>query len=152
MTNLHRRTFLTGAGVAAAGVSLVTSTSRAVGAKPEKIKIGQIGTGHAHAAGVFSQLLKVTDDYEVVGLVENDPDRRAKLAGRYLDVPLLTEEELLNTSGLEAVVVETDPSQLFQTPGTEGRRTILAIPAVGAPSHKPPASDSGAVLFGSVVG
>ncbi len=49
------------------------------------------------------------------------------------------------------MVVETDPSQLFQTPGTEGRRAILAIPSVGAPSHKPPASDSGAVLFGSVV-
>jgi predicted dehydrogenase len=122
MTNLHRRTFLTGAGVAAVGMSLATSTSRAAGAKPEKIKIGQIGTGHAHAAGVFTQLLKVTDDYEVVGLVENDPDRRAKLAGRYLDVPLLTEEELLNTSGLQAVVVETEVQDLLPT----ARRCVAA--------------------------
>ena len=115
MTNLHRRTFLKTASVATVGASLATSTSRAAGAKPEKIKIGQIGTGHAHAAGVFSQLLKVTDEYEVVGLVENDPQRRAKLAGRYLDVPLLTEEALLNTSGLQAVVVETEVKDLLPT-------------------------------------
>ncbi len=122
MTNLHRRTFLTGAGVAAVGASLAASTSRAAGAKPEKIKIGQIGTGHAHAAGVFTQLLEVTDEYEVVGLVENDPERRAKLTGRYLDVPLLTEEELLNTSGLQAVVVETEVHDLLPT----ARRCVAA--------------------------
>ncbi len=122
MTNLHRRTFLTGAGVAVVGASLAASTSRAAGAKPEKIKIGQIGTGHAHAAGVFTQLLEVTDEYEVVGLVENDPERRAKLTGRYLDVPLLTEEELLNTSGLQAVVVETEVHDLLPT----ARRCVAA--------------------------
>ena len=122
MKNLHRRTFLTGAGVAAVGASLAASTSRAAGAKSEKIKIGQIGTGHAHAAGVFTQLLEVTDEYEVVGLVENDPERRAKLTGRYLDVPLLTEEELLNTSGLQAVVVETEVHDLLPT----ARRCVAA--------------------------
>ena len=69
---IDRRSFLTTAG--AAGLSVAVSSSPARGdVKKDKIKIGQIGTGHAHASGVFSQLRQVADDYEIVGVVENDP-------------------------------------------------------------------------------
>ena len=62
----------------AAGTS---RAARVAKAKKPKIKIGQIGTGHAHARGVFAQLKQVTDDFELVGIVENDPARR-KAIGR----------------------------------------------------------------------
>jgi len=82
--------------------------------KKQRIKIGQIGTGHAHASGVFSQLLK-TDDYEVVGIVENDPVRRKRLGDSWQGVKLISEEQLLNTKGLQAVVVETEVQDLLPT-------------------------------------
>jgi len=113
MTNIDRRIFLSSAG--AACLSMAASSSRAAGVKKDKIKIGQIGTGHAHASGVFSQLQQVTDDYELVGIVENDPKRRKTLGGSYKGVKLISEEQLLNTKGLQAVVVETEVQDLLPT-------------------------------------
>ena len=49
MTTVDRRNFLTGASAAAACLPLTTSTARSA-VRKDKIKIGQIGTGHAHAA------------------------------------------------------------------------------------------------------
>ena len=115
MTNIDRRNFLTSTGAAAAGLSLVTSPSRAASVKKEKIKIGQIGTGHAHASGVFSQLRQVTEDFELIGIVENDPKRRKALGDTYQGVKLISEEQLLNTKGLQAVVVETEVQDLLPT-------------------------------------
>ena len=113
MNSLDRRTFL--AGTAAAGFSLATSTSRAARAGKPKIKIGQIGTGHAHARGVFGQLKQVTGDFELVGIVENDPKRRKALGDSFQGVKLISEEQLLNTKGLQAVVVETEVQDLLPT-------------------------------------
>ena len=116
MSDVDRRKFLTATGAAAAGLTLATSAVQASTGKP-KIKIGQIGTGHAHARGVFSELLRVTDDFEVVGIVENDPKRRQALGDEYQGVKLITEEQLLNTSGLRAVVIETEVPDLLPTAG-----------------------------------
>ena len=115
MSFVDRRRFLMTAGATAAGLSLVSSRSRAASGNKEKIKIGQIGTGHAHASGVFSQLRQLTDDYELVGIVENDPKLRAALDGSYHGVTLITEEQLLNTKGLQAVVIETEVQDLLPT-------------------------------------
>ncbi|MBI85863.1 MAG: dehydrogenase [Planctomycetaceae bacterium] len=112
MNSLDRRTYL--AASAAAGLSLAVSTGQAA-TQPPKIKIGQIGTGHAHARGVFKQLKQVTDDYELVGIVENDPERRRALGDTYQEVKLISEEQLLNTPGLQAVVVETEVQDLLPT-------------------------------------
>ena len=71
MTFIDRRHFLSTA--SAACLSVAASSGEASVGKKEKIKIGQIGTGHAHASGVFSQLRQVTDDYELVGIAETDP-------------------------------------------------------------------------------
>ncbi len=113
MTIADRRNFLTTA--AATGLSLATASGRAATGKKEKIKIGQIGTRHGHAWSVFSELRQVTDDYELVGIVENDPERRKALDGSFQDVKLISEEQLLNTSGLQAVVVETEVQDLLPT-------------------------------------
>lgn len=74
----------------------------------DKIKIGQIGVGHAHAAGKMAVYRK-SADYEVVGVVEPDPELRAgaQASAVYQDLKWLTEEELLNVPGLRAVAVET---------------------------------------------
>jgi len=97
--------------VTAAGSLAFSATAQA--AKP-RIKIGQIGTGHAHAAGKMD-VYRNSDDYEVVGLVEPDAERAKKAASSdtYRDLPQMTREQLLNTPGLQAVAIETDIADLL---------------------------------------
>jgi predicted dehydrogenase len=71
------------------------------------IKYGQIGVQHAHASKI--SVYRNSESYEVVGVVENDPAarERAKRDRNYKDLPWMTEEQLLNTPGLQVVGVET---------------------------------------------
>ena len=82
------------------------STARGAAAPP-KIKIGQIGVGHAHASklGVYRQ----SPDYEVMGIVEPDAALRAEAERDpvFRGLPWLSQEQLLATPGLQAVLVET---------------------------------------------
>jgi predicted dehydrogenase len=114
---INRREFAgrTAAAVAAAGVSLAAVGYHASGAESGRIKVGQIGTKHAHASGKMETLRKFSDLYEVVGVVEPDEERRQQLkeSATYRDLKWMTEEELLNTSGLQAVAVETEVRQLL---------------------------------------
>jgi predicted dehydrogenase len=83
----------------------------------KKIKIGQIGIGHNHASEKMNTLRKLSDIFEVVGVVESDPvwrEQRGHLQA-YEGLTWMTEEELLNTPGLEAVAVETDGFDLVPT-------------------------------------
>ncbi|MDQ0291297.1 Gfo/Idh/MocA family protein [Oligosphaera ethanolica] len=83
----------------------------------KKIKIGQIGIGHNHASEKMAAFRRLSDFYEVVGVVESDPEwkeRRGNLP-QYQGLPWLTEEELFQTPGLEAVAVETDGFDLLST-------------------------------------
>ncbi|MBL7188384.1 MAG: Gfo/Idh/MocA family oxidoreductase [Phycisphaerae bacterium] len=84
---------------------------------PDPIKVGQIGTAHAHAAGKMATLRKLSNHYEVVGIAEPDPDRRkdAKKRSAYRGLKWISEEQLLNTPGLQAVAVETDIPELVPT-------------------------------------
>ena len=117
----NRRKFLQAAGSAAVGSLLASVPQRhARGLAAEsrrKIKVGQIGTGHAHASGKMSTLRKLADDYEVVGIVETDAELRRKAEGQaaYRDLKWMTEDELLGTQGLEAVAVETTVPELVPT-------------------------------------
>ena len=72
-----------------------------------KIRYGQIGVGHAHASKI--QVYRESDDYEVVGVVEPDEGlaKRAKGQAAYKDLPFMTQEQLLNTPGLQVVGIET---------------------------------------------
>ena len=66
---MQRRTFL--AGTLAAGFApSFTRRASAADAPPAKIKIGQIGTGHAHAGGKMDAIRSLADTYDVVGIVE----------------------------------------------------------------------------------
>src|SRR5262245_781796 len=72
-----------------------------------KIKIGQLGVGHAHAAGKMEAFRK-SPDFEVVGVAEPDAKLRSAAENQppYQDLPWMTQEQLLNVPGLEAVAVE----------------------------------------------
>src|SRR4051812_44552567 len=100
---LTRRDLLASATAAAVG-SVVTSLARAAESKP-RIKIGQIGVGHAHATKL--SVYRDTPEYEVVGIVEPDKELREKAKDQpaFRDLPFISEEQLLNTPGLSAVLV-----------------------------------------------
>ena len=104
MPDVSRRGFLSGA--MATAMAAHASGAVAAPAKP-RIKIGQIGVGHAHASKLSAY--RVSDDYEVVGIVEPDAElrKRAETQPAFKDLPWLTREQLLNTPGLQAVLVET---------------------------------------------
>ena len=82
-----------------------------------KIKVGQIGIGHNHASEKMSALRRLSDLYDVVGVVESDPTwlkKRSQLP-EYQGLRWMTEAELFATPGLEAVAVETDGPELLPT-------------------------------------
>lgn len=78
-------------------------------ASPDLLKIGQIGTSHAHASGKMTSIRALPELWQVVGLAEPEADQRQHLgkAAAYQGVPQMTMEELLSTPGLAAVAVET---------------------------------------------
>jgi predicted dehydrogenase len=117
---------------AMAAVSSLPLAARAVEPKPEKIKIGQIGTAHSHATKLA--IYRRSPDYEVVGVVEADPQLRseAENTSTYRGVRWLTESQLLDTPGLQAVLVETRVRDLVPT----AERCIAAGKHVGL--DKPP--------------
>ena len=111
---MDRRRFLTT--TAAGGVAAVAAGPWvapgviAAGQPTQRIKIGQIGTLHHHASAKMATLRKLHDHYEVVGIAEPDPAARKKHENdsAYRGLKWMTEEELLNTKGLQAVAVETE--------------------------------------------
>jgi predicted dehydrogenase len=117
MNTFSRRNFLsaTTASLAAGALSSWTGAHAQSSTKP-RIRIGQIGVGHAHAAGKMSAL-RASQDFEMVGIVEPDAERRAaaERSPTYQGLAWLTEEQLLNTEGLQAVAVETEVKNLVPT-------------------------------------
>ena len=118
---MNRRRFMQNAGrFAGAGLigpSLLHIPKARASRTPEPIRVGQIGTAHAHAAGKMATLRKLSADYEVVGIVEPDPERRkdAKKRSAYRGLKWISEEQLLNQPGLQVVAVETDIPELVPT-------------------------------------
>lgn len=116
---MERRDFLliaAGATAFAAGRGLSAGDAGSSSKKP-KIRVGQIGTAHGHAAGKMAALRSLSEEFEVVGVVEPDAARReaARRRSEYRDVPWMTEEQLLNAPGLQAVAVETGVAELVPT-------------------------------------
>jgi predicted dehydrogenase len=112
-TTLSRRSFTQS--LAAGGAALSLSAVHAAEPVGNKIKVGQIGIGHAHATklGVYRK----SPDYEVVGIVEPDVKLReqAKEQPAFRDLTWMTEEQLLNVQGLQIVTVETRVRDLLAT-------------------------------------
>src|SRR5262245_65363874 len=108
---MQRRDFLKHAASTAA---VVGSVGHVRGDAPkDRIKVGQIGVGHAHAAKLA--VYRRSPDYEVVGVVEPDAGLRARAAlqDAYRGLPWLTRDQLLSTPGLQAVLVETKVRDLL---------------------------------------
>lgn len=82
-----------------------------------KIKIGQIGTSHSHAAGKIATLQKLPHVFDFAGIVEPDPDKReaAQRESVYQDLKWMTEEALFDSPDIQAVLVETDLDDLVPT-------------------------------------
>jgi predicted dehydrogenase len=109
-----------------------SSPARAALPAAPKIKIGQIGTGHVHASKL--DVYRRSADYEVVGVVEPDPQLRARAEQNalYRDLTWMTQEQLLNQQGLEAVLVETGVRDLLHAAQhciDAGKHVHLDVPA-----------------------
>jgi len=115
MNVFTRRHFLETAAFASLAAAQ-TGRAQNAGNPPAKIRIGQIGTGHAHAAGKMDTI-RGSQDFELVGVVEPDPELRAaaEKLPNYTGAPWMTEEQLLNATGLQAVAVETLVKDLVPT-------------------------------------
>ncbi len=126
MQSMRRREFVSRASRAGAWALAAGGAAAAggrAGEAPPRLKIGQIGTGHAHADGKLA-VLRRSPDFEVVGVVEPDERLRRLAQGRkdYQGVRWLTEEQLFATPGLRAVAVETEVKDLLAA----GQRCIDA--------------------------
>src|SRR6187551_3743169 len=98
MSNTLSRRSALGA-VAAVAVGALARGDVHADEKRPKIKVGQMGVGHAHASKL--SVYRASPDYEVVGIVEPNKELReqAQEQAAFRDVPFVTEEQLLNTAG-----------------------------------------------------
>ena len=89
--------------------------SAALGQSQTRIRVGQIGTKHGHAAGKIEAIKKLSELFELVGVVEEDQVQREKMQGStaYANSSWMTVEQLLNQPGLQLVFVETEIDQLL---------------------------------------
>tara|TARA_R110000850_G_scaffold66959_6_gene148596 strand:+ start:5173 stop:6246 length:1074 start_codon:yes stop_codon:yes gene_type:complete len=105
---LDRRTIL------AAAVASPLATLSGEDDRSGALKYLQIGTGHPHSSkiGVYDQ----SDDWEVVGIVEEDPALLSKARNhpKFGKFDFFTLEEGLNTPGLSAVGIETPIRDLLK--------------------------------------
>ncbi|MBX7210553.1 MAG: Gfo/Idh/MocA family oxidoreductase [Verrucomicrobiaceae bacterium] len=99
---MNRRHFLLQS-LAASAVSLSSA------ADARRIRIGQIGTAHAHASGKMDAMRALDTLVDVVGVVEADAARRGSAAKSktYAGLAWMSVDELLAAPGLDAVAVET---------------------------------------------
>ena len=111
---MNRRHFLTATAALSAPVILGRTP-------PPRLRIGQIGLAHPHAAGKLQAIQQLKDTYELVGVVEPDAALRRRAQG----VKFVTLEELMNTPALAAVAIETRVRDLVTT----------ALPVVEAGQH-----------------
>ena len=112
----NRRDVLKQVGGVLASTVLVTGLSAGdEQAEKPRIKVGQIGVGHAHASKLA--VYRASTDYEVVGVVEPDDKLRkqAESPAIYRGLPWMTREQLLDVPGLQAVLVETRVRDLLDT-------------------------------------
>lgn len=105
----NRRHFLASAAAAGAGLAMPAARGR----EGAPIKYLQIGTAHAHASKIT--VYRDSPEWEVVGVVEPDEERRraAETSATYRGLPFFSLEQGLNISGLKAVGVETEVRDLL---------------------------------------
>ncbi len=135
---IQRRNFLAGLSTLSASTVLPAWAPPVSAANQAKIKIGQIGVGHAHATKL--SVYRESDAYEVVGICEPDDQlrERAQSIPAYRDLKWMTKEELLNSAGLQAVLVETHVRDLLDVAElcvTAGKHVHIDKPAGASLTH-----------------
>lgn len=107
MPSSSRREFVQQLAAASIAAPILGTAALAVKDERPRIKVGQIGVGHAHASKL--SVYRQSADYEVVGIVEPDPELRARAETNptFQGLPWMTREELLDVDGLQAVLIET---------------------------------------------
>jgi predicted dehydrogenase len=115
---MNRRQFLSRtATVTIAGAGCFATPHRLLGGfDPEnKVRVGFIGTAHPHAAGKLAAVRDLGKVFDLVGVVEPSPALRESCQSKpeYQNVTWLEEEQLFAADGLQAVIVETDFSELL---------------------------------------
>lgn len=117
--NFIKTTALGNAGIIASPAILAGTGMKGTEKKFKKIKIGQIGVCHEHASGKIETLKKLPDIFEIVGIVDDRDTKAGKFAWSnlkpYEGLKWMSEEELFNTPGLQAVTVETPNTDLVST-------------------------------------
>lgn len=99
---IRRRTLLTGLALAPFAGLLAAE------GKP-RLRVAQIGTAHAHAAGKMDALRSLPDLYDVVGFAEPIAPRQAaaQKAKSFAGLKYLSEAEILADPTIRVVVIET---------------------------------------------
>jgi predicted dehydrogenase len=105
-----RRDFLKGGGASAflGGLAQELAAQQApTDSSRRRLRIGQIGVAHGHASKL--SVYRASPDYDVVGIVEPDSMLRSQAARQpaFRGLTWMTQEQLLNSAGLDAVLVET---------------------------------------------
>ena len=77
----------------------------------KRVRIAQLGITHEHAAGKMEAARRLTDTFEVVGVVDDSDSRTARQNSTidlkpYEGLTWLTEKELLDSRDIDAVFVE----------------------------------------------
>lgn len=130
-----RRAFV---GATCAGVALAGQGISCAVEKPRKIRVGQIGVGHPHATKL--SVYRNSPSYEVVGIVEPDPQLRekAKDLEAYKGLPWLTQEQLLSDDSVQVILVETrvrDLLSVAEASIASGKHVHLDKPAGASFPH-----------------
>lgn len=117
--NFIKTTVLSNTGIIIAPAIVTATGWEGTNDKMNKIKIGQIGVCHEHASGKINALKRLPDVYEIVGIVDDRNTTAVRFAGNdlkpYEGLKWMSEEELFNTPGLQAVTVETPNTDLVST-------------------------------------
>lgn len=110
--DFNRRDIIRQSGGALALSMIPEAVARA--ADKPRIKVAQIGVGHAHASKL--SVYRGSPDYEVVGVAEADERLRKQAENQpaYRGLPFMGRDELLATPGLQAVLVETHVRDLLE--------------------------------------
>ena len=99
---IHRRTLL-------AGLAMSPFAGLLAAEGKPRLRVAQIGTSHAHAAGKMDALRSLPDLYDVVGFAEPIAGRQAtaQKAKSFAGLKYLTEAEILADPTIRVVVIET---------------------------------------------
>ena len=83
----------------------------------KKLKVIQIGVGHAHGTSAFNSILKQKELFDVVGFAVPESEEKdfSQIIAEYRDdrgIPFYSVEDALNLPGIEGAVIETEEKNL----------------------------------------